>query len=105
MNMVEILRLAADGLGPGAIGVSTPGSGVTSPSMRRTRGRTQVEADASPSDLASHHLYRDPSATDTTILDWRAKRQMEKQLHRNMDPFEWDAEKVIRASKCRCRTR
>lgn len=93
MNLLNAMRLhlSSDGMGPGAVGVSVPNGGVISPSMKKMGGLTQVAADASPSDLASHHLWREPSSTDTTIRNWRAQRVMEKRLGRGMDPFETQA--------------
>jgi hypothetical protein len=92
------MKLAADGMGPGAVGVSTANNAVISTDMKRKRGMTQVAADITPSDMASHHLWQEPSSTDTTIKDWRQKRQAERfQFHRNIGLFEWEAEKVIRA--------
>jgi hypothetical protein len=101
MNLAATLKLltSADSLGPGAVGVSTPAQGVVSPSMRKRRGLTQVAADASPSDLASHHTWLEPSSTDTTILHWRAKRELEKRKGRNLDPFEADAELEMEAQR------
>ena len=99
MNLNAALKLynASDGLGPGAIGVSTPGTGVISPSMKKRKGMTQVAADASPSDLASHHTWLESSSTDTTIRKWDAKRALEKEKGRNMDPFESAAELLMAA--------
>lgn len=54
-----------------------------------------LSADASPSDLASHHLWQEPSSTDVTIQNWRAKRQLEKKMGRNLDPFEADYERQM----------
>lgn len=101
MNLEATLKLltSADGLGPGAVGVSTPAQGGVSPSMKKRRGLSQVAADASPSDLASHHTWVEPSSTDTTILNWREKRQLERRKGRNMDPFEADAELIMEAGR------
>lgn len=89
-------------MGHGDVGVKTRHHGVVSPHMKKFGGRTRfapsrhhVEADASPSDLASHHLWEEPSATDTTAREWLDKRVMEKQRGRNMDPFEYQAEKEM----------
>jgi hypothetical protein len=94
MNLSNTLKLynSADGLGPGAIGVSTPNGGVISPDMKKRKGLTQIASDASPSDLSSQHLWEEPSATDVTIRKWRDKRRLEKVKGRNVDPFEGDAE-------------
>lgn len=63
-----------------------------------------IAADASPSDLASHHLWQEPSSTDADILNWRAKRLREKMLRRNMDPFEIGASVTSRpvTGPCGC---
>lgn len=74
LNTALELQASAMGMGPGAIGTSAP--------VRH------VEADASPSDLASHHTWQEPSSTDVTIKNWRAKRQIEKQMGRNLELFE-----------------
>lgn len=60
--------------------------------MGKKKMFSEVDADASPSDLASHHLWQEPSSTDVTAQQWEAKRQMEKRMGRNMDPFESQAE-------------
>jgi hypothetical protein len=101
-TLLDILKMAADGMGPGAIGVSTPATGVISPDMRKKQGKTQVEADASPSDLASHHTWKEPSATDVTIRLFRKKRQREAELHRNMEVMEWEGDRAIYGSRCPC---
>lgn len=46
------------------------------------------KADASASDLASHHTWQEPSASDLTIRNWRAKRLIERTKRRNLEPFE-----------------
>jgi hypothetical protein len=66
--------------------------------MKKMKGRTRVtlgkhisehiKADASASDLASHHTWQEPSASDVTIRNWRNKRQIEKGKHRNLEAFE-----------------
>ena len=63
-----------------------------------------IAADASPSDLASHHVWQEPSASDTIILSWRNKRMREKMLRRNMDPFEIGASVTSRpvTGPCGC---
>jgi len=95
MNLIDLLN-SADFLAPGA---------ALAPVARNNAVDTKkkLEADASPSDLASHHLWSEPSSTDVTIRRWGQKRKLEKQLHRNMDPFEADAERSIRAGRCRCK--
>jgi hypothetical protein len=98
MNMIEILLLSADGLGPGAVGVSTTRGAVVEPAMKPMQGKTQVSAENEPSDLANHHLWLEPSATDVTISTWRDKRREEMRRGRNMDPFEYQAETYIQGS-------
>src|SRR6266403_1814748 len=62
--------------------------------MKKLRQRTSLAlspgltADASSSDLASHHTWREPSASDLTIKNWRSKRVIERTRRRNLDPFE-----------------
>lgn len=99
LNTAVLLYNASQGVGSGAIGVSTPAEGVISPSMKQRKGMTQVAADASPSDLASHHLWQEPSSTDVTMKAWDAKRALEKQKGRNVDPFEGDAELLMMAHR------
>jgi hypothetical protein len=103
MNLFNAIRMfnASDGLGPGSIGVSTPQMGVTSPDMKRRHGLTQVAADSSASDLAQHHTWQEPSSTDTTIMKWNAKRALEKNMGRSVDPFEGDAEIFMLLKKLR----
>jgi hypothetical protein len=111
MNLQDLMQMAADFLSPGATHAPTVRhEGVMSPHMKKMKGRTRpslgpkravkhsfrhgkihfenVAADASPSDLASHHTWQDPSASDVTIRNWRNKRQTEKTIRRNMDPFD-----------------
>lgn len=83
MNLLSWLRLSADNMAPGAV----ESYGVRM--MRKLRKRrTPIAADASPSDLASHHTWQEPSASDVTIRKWQRKRQLEKAKGRNLDPFE-----------------
>lgn len=92
MNLKTTLKIyGSSGPGGDAVGVKTPGTGVVSPSMRQYKGLTQVEADASPSDLATHHSYQEPSASDITIKNWHMQIVIEKSLGRSMDPFETQA--------------
>ena len=102
MNLINLLN-SADMLGPGAAHVSSPRhAGVITHHMRKMGGKTRpsfkrmpehIRADASPSDLASHHSYEEPSATDVTIQRWWLKRAQEKVKGRNMEPFEIGAQK------------
>lgn len=101
MNIRDLLKFSADGFGPGAALTSvTRHHAVVTRPMHKMKGRTRVgfkhrtfrpehlHADASPSDLASHHLFEEPSSTDVTIRNWRSKRVLESGMRRNMDPFE-----------------
>jgi hypothetical protein len=92
----ELIKFAADFLSPGAAHAPTARHhGVVSKNMKKMKGKTRqslalspgLRADASPSDLASHHTWQEPSASDSTIKNWRAKRVLEKTLGRNLDPF------------------
>lgn len=114
MNLLELIQFSADFMSPGAAQApSFRHHGVISRHMKKLKGLTRhtighhtsehIKADASPSDMASHHLWQEPSSTDVTINQWRSKRVLEKQMRRNMDPFEADAERVIRAGRCRCK--
>ncbi len=98
MNLAAALKLynSSGGMGPGSIAVPVYQGGVISPDMRRRKGMTQIASDASPSDLAQHHTWQEPSSTDVTVRQWERKRALEKQMGRNLDPFESDAELLIR---------
>ena len=56
MNLAATLKLynSVDSVGPGSIGLSTL-------SRRKRRVLKHIESDASPSDLASHHLWEESS--------------------------------------------
>jgi len=112
MNLESLLKFSADLMGPGAAHVATPRhNGVVTSHMKKLKGRTRpvfrssehIRADASPSDLASHHLYEEPSSTDVTIQQWRNKRVLEKARRRNMDPFEIGAQQERKVTgPCGC---
>lgn len=89
MNLQTLLRFSADYMGPGA-------------ALTSVVRQKKLEADASPSDLASHHLYEEPSSTDDTIRRWRSKRVQEKALRRNKDPFELGAQSRPVTGPCGC---
>jgi hypothetical protein len=75
MNLAAAIRLftSGDSMGPGAVGVS----------------KYNVKADASSSDLASHHSMDQPSALDQTQIRWREKRQVEHSIGRNLELYEF----------------
>jgi len=81
MRLGDWIKFSADFMGPGAIS--------SSPRNNAVDTKSKIQADASPSDLAYHHLWKEPSSTDQTQIDWNDKRQVEGYLARNMDPFEW----------------
>ena len=91
MNILQILN-SADMLGPGAALAPNPRNNAIT--MKKS-----VAADSSSSDLASHHLWTEPSATDVRTRDWRAKRELEKKAGRNIDPYEWQAQQELHAEK------
>ncbi len=75
------MKFSADSLGSGAV-LTTQ----IKPKSVRT-----LESDASPSDVAHHHSFLEPSATDTLQREWEDQRQVERRIGRSMDPFEWKA--------------
>ena len=91
MNLQEILN-SADYMGPGVALAPNPRN-------KAITMKKSVDADSSSSDLASHHTWTEPSATDTRIRNWRAKRVVERANKRNLDPFEWEARKELHAQK------
>jgi hypothetical protein len=104
MKIRDLIKFSADFLSPGAAHApSVRHHGVVSRHMKKMKLRTRpsisdhIKADASPSDLASHHTWQEPSASDLTIKNWRNKRRIEKTIRRNLDPFAEGAR--IEASK------
>lgn len=85
MRLGDWMRFSADFMGPGAIAPVTRNNAVST--------KKRLEADASPSDLALHHSWQEPSSTDQTQIEWRDQRQVERYLGRSMDPFEWQGVK------------
>lgn len=86
MRIRDLIKFSADFISPGAAhapivrhqAVKKRHSLALAPGLR---------ADASPSDLASHYTWQEPSASDAAIRNWRTKRAVEK-VRRNLDPFE-----------------
>jgi hypothetical protein len=61
-----------------------------------------VTADASASDLASHHTWQEPSASDVTIRRWQGKRMLEKAKRRNLELYEPGALHAEATGPCGC---
>lgn len=91
MNLLSVLN-SADMLGPGVALAPNPRN-------KAITIKKSVAADSSSSDLASHHTWTEPSATDVTIRNWRNKRALEKRARRNIDPYEWQAKTELHAAK------
>src|SRR5258706_7223042 len=98
MKLRELIKFASDFMSPGAAHApSARHRAVGSPGARRMKKLKQrtslalsprLTADASSSDLASHHIWQEPSASELTIRNWRSKRIIERTKRRNLDPFE-----------------
>lgn len=95
MKLRDLIKLSADFMSPGATHAPTVRPrGVTKLTSRTTKTRRALSlspglsADSSSSDLASHHTWKEPSASDLTIRNWRNKRILERKARRNLDPFE-----------------
>lgn len=89
MKLLDLIKFSADFMSPGA---------ALAPTARNNAVETKkkLEADASPSDLASHHTWQEPSASDVTIKNWQRKRVVERIKGRNLDPFEMMAARPFR---------
>ena len=81
MTLLELLKFSADSMSPGAIAPAVRNRAVRP-------GDRGMEADTSASDLASHHTWEEPSASDDTIKRWLEQRIIERRLGRSLDPFE-----------------
>jgi hypothetical protein len=102
MNLQDWLRSAADFMGPGAVhapivrhnainmpkGRTVPKKKFSLHKVPQGVGHENIRADASSSDFNNTHLWEEPSATDTTALAWRGKREIEKAKRRNIEAFE-----------------
>ena len=58
------------------------------PHVRLVHLRQPIHSDSSSSDLASHHTWEEPSASDVRIKNWREQRKLEKQKGRHLELYE-----------------
>lgn len=107
MRLRDLIKFSADYLSPGAAHAPVVRHQAVSTHLKKVKVKTRpalalapgLRADASPSDMASHKTWQEPSTSDVTIKNWRAKRLVEKIKRRNLDPFE---EVLAATGPCGC---